>query len=172
MKEIWKPYQFYSKIYYVNQYGAVKNSNNQILHTFYNNDGYLRIQLCDSNHREERKIHRLVAELFCEKPDDISNYEVDHINGIRDDNYYMNLRWVTRDQNLKFLIDSGNHYTPDWSGSKNPRSKLSLDDVIFIRNLYDNNNMKISQIWKQYYKDVCTHNTIEHICKRKTWKSI
>ena len=169
---MWKPYQFYSKTYFINQFGEVKNSNGLIMKSFYNSDGYLRIQLCDSSHREERKIHRMVAEVFCDPPDNFNELEVDHINNIRNNNYYKNLRWVTRKENIQHIVDCGNHVHEEWSGYNNSQSKLNIDDIKFIRDLYDNKNLKMCEIWHQYYEDKCSQNTIEHICKRKTWKHI
>ena len=45
-------------------------------------------------------IHRLVAEAFCEKLSDEQD-QIDHIDRRRNNNYYKNLQWATRSENLK-----------------------------------------------------------------------
>lgn len=171
-KLIWKPYEFYEKFYYVSQYGDIKNSDGKLMKTFYNSDGYLRLQFTAPNGiKEERKVHRLVAELFVEKPNTNEELEVDHIDCIRDNNYYKNLRWISHYDNIKHCIEEGNHHSPNWNGNKNPKSRLDKKDVLFIRQKYQD-GLTIREIYKKYYFNKCTESTIEHICKRKTWKDI
>ena len=45
-------------------------------------------------------IHRLVAEAFCEKQSDDQD-QIDHIDRRRNNNYYKNLQWATRSENLQ-----------------------------------------------------------------------
>lgn len=46
-------------------------------------------------------IHRMVAKCFIENPEKLP--QVDHINGIRNDNTVENLRWCTNKQNYHFI---------------------------------------------------------------------
>ncbi len=59
-----------------------------------NKDGYVQI-ICD---QRQYRAHRL-AWLFMTGSFPKSGYEIDHINGIRNDNRWVNLRLVTRSQN-------------------------------------------------------------------------
>lgn len=45
-------------------------------------------------------VHRLVAEAFCEKLSDEQD-QIDHIDRRRNNNYYKNLQWATRSENLQ-----------------------------------------------------------------------
>lgn len=51
------------------------------------------------------RVHRLVAELFCEKRENCN--EVDHIDGNRANNYASNLRWVNRQENAVYAAERG-----------------------------------------------------------------
>lgn len=59
--------------------------------------GYSLVVLRKDKRSDSRLVHRLVAEAFLPQPSDL--HEVDHINGVRDDNRLANLRWATRSQN-------------------------------------------------------------------------
>lgn len=69
-------------------------------------DGYLCVTLrSDEGKRKTFKVHRLVAGLFCQNR--FSKPEVNHINGIKIDNHYTNLEWVTHSENIQHAWDNG-----------------------------------------------------------------
>lgn len=70
------------------------------------NYGYPRLRLTDENGvRKSMVIHRLVAESFI--PNINNKPQVNHINGIKDDNNVINLEWVTCSENIKHAFDNG-----------------------------------------------------------------
>ena len=61
--------------------------------------GYMRIGISDGKKRTDFSIHRLVATLFLENP---NNYpEVNHIDFDKTNNKVENLEWTTRSDNMK-----------------------------------------------------------------------
>ena len=97
-------------------------------------DGYLLINLYNNNKTFTKKVHRLVAETF------IKNYkklpEVNHKNGIKNDNRVENLEWVTRSQNAIHMYNTG--LCKKRFGKNNARSKvvLQIKNGIVIAEFY------------------------------------
>ena len=61
-------------------------------------DGYKEIISVKNGKTTKKKVHRLVAECFCDGHSSERN-EVDHIDGCKSNNVSSNLRWVTRREN-------------------------------------------------------------------------
>lgn len=95
--------------------------------------GYLYIILYDkvTKHRQTLKIHRLVAINFVDGYED--GLTVNHINGIRSYNFYLNLEWITQKENIRDKYKRG-YKNP--SGELNHKSKLKNSDIGVIISLY------------------------------------
>lgn len=114
MKEIWKDIKGYERLYQVSNLGRIKSLERKvisynrgrtyertypekILKQAKDKDGYVQVNLSKNGKGRTRKVHRLVAQAF------ISNFEekpeVNHINGIRDDDRVDNLEWCTSSEN-------------------------------------------------------------------------
>lgn len=91
----------YKKIfgrYEVSSLGNVRNSQTgKVLKPIKDRYGYYVVCLPYEGKNHFKKIHRLVAEAFCENQD--NKPCVDHIDGNRTNNVYTNLRWVTCKEN-------------------------------------------------------------------------
>jgi len=95
--------------YNVNHKGKIKNlKTNKIVNGSLNSEGYRRVTLCNNGLRKDFYIHRIVASVFVDNP---NNYdEVHHINSKRDDNRSCNLKWVTHAENMKYIYDKDFKY--------------------------------------------------------------
>lgn len=76
-------------------YSAKRNAHIMLAHD--NGHGYLWVNL-DGRKSLRRYVHRLVAEYFIPNPN--KKTEIDHINTNRGDNRMVNLRWVTKSENM------------------------------------------------------------------------
>ena len=89
MKELWKPCII--KNYLISNLGNLKHiKHERVLKLETNKSGYKKIRLLKKNFY----IHRLVGIAFLENPYNLPN--INHMNGIRDDNRVENLEWVTQ----------------------------------------------------------------------------
>ena len=84
--------------YSVSDTGLVRNERTGRVLLPFSNHGYARVNMYHGRKLCHVLVHKLVADAFLEKDDERT--EVDHINGVRNDNRVSNLRWVTRVENM------------------------------------------------------------------------
>jgi len=67
--------------------------------------GYKNIQLYKNEIPKSFKIHQLIAKAFIPNPENKPN--INHINGVKDDNRVENLEWCTQKENIQHAWDTG-----------------------------------------------------------------
>ena len=119
--------------YECSELGNIKNKNTgQILKLKKTLDGYLKIGLTSSeNKRIHKFVHRIIGETWIENPE--NKKTIDHINGKRDDNRVINLRWATHKEqyaNIPLEKKYKNTGIRIWQCDKDTGNKIKLYDNI------------------------------------------
>lgn len=115
----------YEGLYAVTSCGKVWSYKRKIfLSPRYDDDGYLRVNLCKDGKYKTKHIHRLVAEAYIPNPEGKS--QVDHIDEVKDHNWLKNLRWATPAENTRHS-NVGRKRT--WSNKRRPIYCVELDKV-------------------------------------------
>ena len=85
---------------YVSNYGRIKDTNN-MLRVLSNSPNYHRVKINYKRHT----VHKLVAEYFLKNP---NNYKyICHIDGNKKNNKVSNLKWATKSECMKNVMDLG-----------------------------------------------------------------
>lgn len=164
-KEVWKIIEEFTD-YEVSNLGIVRNQKTKIIlkiHT--QNRGYKIVNLKKENKSKGISLHRLVAIAFLPNPK--NKPQVNHINGIKDDNRLENLEWCTGSENVNHSIRTG--LRPVLVGIQHGMSKLNNEDVVEIRRLYSKKEMnqyKIAEIFN------IKQTTVSQIVNRTRWAHI
>lgn len=181
MQEVWKNVKGYERYYQVSNLGKVKSLERIIKHWKGGNktlkerilkpgkseEGYLLVVLHMNKKGKTKRIHRLVAETFIENQE--NKPQVNHINGIKDDNRTINLEWVTAKENVNHGYKTGLITNKHSTGENNHMTKFVDQDIRDIRRMYKETNLSHSQIAKIY--DV-KKSTISHIINKVNWKHV
>lgn len=137
--EIWKDVIGYKGIYKVSNLGYVKSLDHLVKHSngrdriqkgrflkrYKSHKGYIMVSLSKNKTRFTTSVHRLMAIHFIDNP--LNKPQVNHINGIKDDNRLCNLEWCTNSENQIHAVK--NNLVKHNIGDKHHNAKLSNTDV-------------------------------------------
>ena len=119
--------------YYVTTDGRVwSEKSKKFLSIFPDKDGYLICSLRHAGKSKLHKVHRLVALSFLPNPE--NKPQVNHIDGNKANNHIDNLEWASAKENINHAWNSG--LSKSISGSARTDSKLTEEDVLYIRTNY------------------------------------
>lgn len=144
MVEVWKTIPGNREIYLISNTGNVKTADRigargrfikgRVLSTHKNSSGYNRVAMNLDGKFKEYFIHRIVAQLFVDNPNNKSF--VNHIDGNKTNNRSDNLEWCTRSENEQHAWKIGlkTNHTP--KGEKHSQHKLTQAQVDYIRSVH------------------------------------
>lgn len=172
----------YEGLYYVTDTGEVWSYDRKIILNLNNKPcikkgkklaggyrlGYVVVCLCNDGTRKMHTIHRLVAEAFLEKTDDLKT-DVNHLDLKKDNNHYTNLEWCTKSENSKHAFNMG--VIAGEIGAKgisHSKAKLNEKDIIEIKRLIEK-GLTCYRIGKIFSVDA---SSIRAIKTNKTWTHV
>ena len=129
-----------------------------------NKDGYLYCAMATPDHQKVKvSVAKIMLMTFRgEPPTDMKHPSTEHLNGIRDDNWIMNLIWMEHSENSSCRHNKG-------KGENNPKVKLNENKVHEICNLLEKGNYAMQKIANMYGVGKGCINSIK---RRRNWTYI
>ena len=161
--EVWKEIIGYEHNYMVSNHGNVlSKSKNILIKQQVSNRPYKRVCLSKNSKRKKFLVHRLVAIHFIEMLE--GKNIVNHLDGNTFNNHIDNLEWTTSKGNR---IHSRDVLGFSCSDEKNPNSKLTKKDIIYIRK---KRGVLTNRVLGKMFEVAPQH--ISHIQLKKSWASM
>jgi hypothetical protein len=121
--EKWKSVIGYAGKYLISDRGRVFSiKSNGLLKPDFTNKGYLKTVLKGKFH----SIHRLVGKHFIQNPD--NKPQINHIDGVKTNNYFKNLEWCTHQENQDHAWKTG-LMKPNYQNKELNKTKIILREA-------------------------------------------
>lgn len=161
--EKWRKVVGWETLYGVSNIGRVKSLRKGIILKPSNVLGYQQVILCRNGKMVSGRVNRLVAIAFIKNP--LNKPQVNHINGVRNDDRVENLEWVTESENVKHTYTHLNRIPTH--GQTHNKAKLTNEQVREIRLKYKPYKYSYATLGKEYGVDP---SAISLIITGKNWK--
>jgi hypothetical protein len=175
--EIWKTLKYKGITY--NDYSLssggkiMRNKTGRIYKYHLDHNGYPQVTVYVGYNKETKRlynktivIHKAVGECFIPNP--YNKKFINHKDGNKLNSDYTNLEWCTHKENMIHASKTGLLNSNASRGVNNGLSKLSVDDVKFIRNHYKQ-DYTCKQLMHKYN---ISKSTVQNVYKRKTYNNI
>ena len=94
-------------------------------------------------------VHILVASAFVKNDQPAKKVEVNHDDGVKTNNFYKNLEWVTRQRNIEHAYETG--LNKDKTNENSNLAKYSDEHIAYAKKVLDENKeMSASQVKKLF----------------------
>lgn len=135
-----------------------------------NKKGYMEVTIVydEGVGKKTRLVHRLILSAFCPNENEFE-LQVNHKNGIKNDNRLENLEWVTPKENTHHAYKIGLAKHKEQNGELNSQAKLCENDVIQIINLLKEGVLTHKSIGEKFG---VSRGCIGLIKNNKTWRHI
>jgi hypothetical protein len=177
MNEVWKPL-VYPKIenshllFEISSVGRLRNiKTGHICKPEVLSSGYLscRVTCGKRDSKIHIIIHKGVALTFLPNPNDLPC--VNHIDGDKTNNCVENLEWFSYGHNLRHAYDTGLFDKSVISGENNHASKLTSEEILYIRSVYVKGSRQFGARALARKFDV-NRVTIASIINGRTWANV
>ena len=166
--EIWKP-MFIEEVpenkdYSISNYGRIKSfkkdKESGIILKGSILKGYKILNIKNNDKRSTKYIHKLVAENFLERENDLQVYVI-HLDFDKSNNHIENLKWVTK--NTMFAHQKIN---PNYKRGTINNSKLTETEVIRLKKKLKRGKFKLYKLAKEFG---ITHTQLNRIRSGENW---
>ena len=182
-EEIWKPVIGYEGFYEVSSHGRVRSlpkalirsngspfaKKGRLLPGTITETGYIAVALRKQSKQKVHYVHRLVCQAFLPNP--TGKPQVNHVDGVRWNNFRENLEWATNGENALHSYRVLRHKRLSFPGESNGNAVLTEEQVRTIRETYQRLHPEFGQTALAAKFNI-SRRLILNIVRGTAWKHI